>query len=119
MAKKFAELRAKMTPERRARNEARTKELLAEMPLQELRRARNLAQKTLGEVLEMSQPEVSKLEKRTDAMISTVRKYVQAMGGELEIVARFPDGAVRINQFGDLEERAVASDDGGSNRPRG
>jgi hypothetical protein len=51
----------------------------------------------------MSQPEVSKLEKRTDCLISTVRRYVEAMGGQLEIVARFPDGAVRINQFEDLD----------------
>lgn len=52
----------------------------------------------------MSQPEVSKLEKRSDALISTVRRYIEAMGGELEIIARFPDGAVKINQFSELEE---------------
>jgi hypothetical protein len=45
---------------------------------------------------------VSKLEQRSDALISTVRRYVEAMGGELEIVARFPDGAVRITQFQDI-----------------
>jgi predicted XRE-type DNA-binding protein len=89
-------------PEAQARVKVRVQEALAEMPLQELRRARELAQQTLGEVLGMSQPEVSKLEQRSDALISTVRRYVEAMGGELEIVARFPDGAVRITQFQDI-----------------
>ena len=102
MAKKFSDLRGKMSPEAQARVKVRVQEALAEMPLQELRRARELAQQTLGEVLGMSQPEVSKLEQRSDALISTVRRYVEAMGGELEIVARFPDGAVRITQFQDI-----------------
>jgi transcriptional regulator with XRE-family HTH domain len=107
MAKKFADLRAKMSAEAQAEVAARVQATLQEMPLQELRRARELAQQTIGEILGMSQPEVSKLEKRSDALISTVRRYVEAMGGELEIVARFPDGAVKITQFSDLEERAV------------
>lgn len=103
MARKFAELRAKMSSDSRARAEAMTRQLLKEMPLNELRRAHELAQTTIGELLGMSQPEVSKLEQRSDALISTVRRYVEAMGGELEIVARFPDGAVKINQFSELK----------------
>lgn len=103
MARKFAELRAKMSSDSRARVEAMTRQLLKEMPLNELRRAHELAQTTIGELLGMSQPEVSKLEQRSDALISTVRRYVEAMGGELEIVARFPDGAVKINQFSELK----------------
>lgn len=102
MPKKFSDLRAKMAPEAQARVKARVRGALAEMPLQELRRARELAQQAVGEVLGMSQPEVSKLEQRSDALISTVRRYVEAMGGELEIVARFPEGAVRITQFQDI-----------------
>lgn len=105
MAKKFAELRARMSPEARVRVEARVQTALQEMPLNELRRARELAQKTVGEVLGMTQPEVSKLEQRSDALISTVRRYIEAMGGDLDIVAHFPDGDVRITQFGDLDER--------------
>lgn len=62
-----------------------------------------MAQTTIGELLGMSQPEVSKLEQRSDALISTIRRYVQAMGGELEIVARFPGGTVKINQFNELK----------------
>ncbi len=105
MPKKFSDLRAKMAPEAQARVKARVRGALAEMPLQELRRARELAQQAVGEVLGMSQPEVSKLEQRSDALISTVRRYVEAMGGELEIVARFPEGAVRITQFQDRDGR--------------
>jgi len=60
----------------------------------------------LAELLETSQPEISKIERRTDVYVSTLRRYVEAMGGKLEIVARFPDGAVQINQFRDLAESA-------------
>ncbi len=104
MAKKFSELRAKMSPQARARVGARVQAALREMPLNELRRALELAQKTVGDILGMSQPEVSKLEQRSDALISTVRRYVEAMGGQLDIIARFRDGDVRITQFGDLEQ---------------
>jgi helix-turn-helix protein len=103
MARKFAELRAKMSPDRRARNEARTQELLAEMPLNELRRARDLTQVTLAQAMGTAQGEISKIEQRTDCYVSTLRSYIEAMGGELEIVARFPDGAVKISQFGELK----------------
>jgi transcriptional regulator with XRE-family HTH domain len=103
MARKYSTLQAKMSPEHRARAKARAEKILREMPLQELRRARALSQKTVGELLGMTQPEVSKLEHRTDAYISTVRGYIEAMGGELEIIARFPDGAVKIVQFRDID----------------
>jgi predicted transcriptional regulator len=61
-----------------------------------------MAQKMLAEVLRIQQPAIAKLEKRTDMYISTLRSHIEAMGGQLEVVARFPDGAVRINNFGDL-----------------
>ena len=102
MARKFAELRDKMSPERRARVEARVKEALAEMPLHELRRAREMTQVTLAKAMDVNQGDVSKLEQRTDCYVSTLRNYVEALGGELEIVARFPDGAVKITQFADI-----------------
>ena len=104
MARKFSELRAKMSADARKRVDARVKAALREMPLNELRRARALAQRTVGDILGMAQPEVSKLEQRSDALISTVRHYIEAMGGELDIVAHFPDGDVRITQFGELDE---------------
>ncbi len=102
MAKKFANLRAQMTPESQARAEAKTHAFLAEMPLNELRQARGLSQKMLAEVLHVQQPSIAKIEKRTDMYISTLRSHIEAMGGELEVVARFPDGAVKISNFADL-----------------
>lgn len=103
MAKKFSELRAGMSPESQARAKARIREMLEEMPLQELRQARGLSQKMLAEVLHVRQPAIAKLEKRTDMYISTLRSHIEAMGGHLEVVARFPDGEVRISNFSDLK----------------
>lgn len=108
MAKKFAELRAQMSPESRARAEAKAQTMLAEMPLNELRQARGLSQKMLAEVLHVQQPSVAKLEKRTDMYISTLRSHIEAMGGELEVVARFPDGTVKISNFSDIGSTASA-----------
>lgn len=107
MTKKFRELRGKMAPHRQERAAARTTEMLQGMALADLRRARQLSQETLGIAMRVSQPEISKLEKRADTYVSTVRKYVEALGGSLEIVAHFPEGEVRITQFGALEEAAV------------
>lgn len=103
MAKKFAELRAKMSPESLARAEEKAQVLLAEMPLNELRQARGLSQKVLAEVLHVQQPSIAKMERRTDMYISTLRSHIEAMGGQLEVVARFPDGSVKITNFADLE----------------
>ena len=58
-----------------------------------------LTQTTIAELLETSQGEVSKIGKRTDMYVSTLRRYIEAMGGQLDVVARFPDGDVRITQF--------------------
>ncbi len=108
MTKKFATLRAKMTPESQVRANERANAMLAEMPLHELRQARGLSQKKLVEVLRIQQPAVAKLEKRTDIYLSTHRRHIEAMGGELEVIARFPDGAVKINNFFDLGDQLKA-----------
>lgn len=103
MARKFRELRDKMSPEARARVDARVKQALEEMTLDQVRRAREYTQVALAAAMETSQGEVSKIEKRTDCYVSTLRSYIEALDGELEIVARFPDGqAVKINQFSEL-----------------
>ena len=102
MAKKFSELRSKMSPERRAKNDELVKATLAEMPLNELRNARGLSQKMLAEALHIQQPAIAKLEKRTDMYISTLRSHINAMGGDLDIIARFPDGNVRIANFSQI-----------------
>ena len=99
MAKKFSQLRAGMSADAQAKSSAKAKKMLSEMPLQELRLARGLSQQTLAEVLDVQQPAVAKMEKRTDMYISTLRNHIRAMGGELEIVARFPDGEVHIQNF--------------------
>lgn len=109
MTKKFSELRAKMKPDAQLRAEAKAKQLLAEMPLNELRQARGLSQKVLAEVLHVQQPSIAKLEKRTDMYLSTLRTHIQAMGGELDIIARFPDGSVKISNFSELENNSSSS----------
>ena len=103
MAKKFSELRSRRSPQARARSEEKARTMLAEMPLNELRQARGLSQKVLAELLHVQQPSIAKLEKRTDMYLSTLRSHIEAMGGELEVIARFPDGSVKISNFSDLE----------------
>lgn len=99
MAKSFNTLREKMSPERRAKNEARTQQAIAEIALQELRQSLNLTQEQVGEMLEMNQAAVSRMERQSDMYISTLQKLVAALGGKLKIVASFPDKDVVINQF--------------------
>ena len=80
--------------------------MLAAMPLDELRQARGLSQQRLATLLHVQQPAIAKLEKRTDMYISTLRSHIEAMGGELEITAHFPEGSVRILNFADGEKAA-------------
>ena len=81
-----------MSPARRKKVEARTAQLIAEeVTLQELRRARKLTQVRMAKQLGISQDGISKLEKRSDLLLSTLRKTVEAMGGNLTLVAQFPD----------------------------
>lgn len=102
MTKSFLELKSRMTPEAQARAAAKAAILRAEMPLQKIGQARGLSQKMLAEVLKVNQPAIAKMEKRADAYISTLRSHVEAMGGELEIIARFPEGSVKITNFSGL-----------------
>ena len=81
-----------------------TQQMLKEMPLQELRQAHQMSQERLAELLSTKQANVSRIERRTDMYISTLRSYIEAMGGELDIVARFPDGEVHINQFENIND---------------
>jgi len=104
MAKSFKELEARMSPQSRARSDAKARRLMEEMPLNEIRAARELTQEHLAKLLRVKQASISKLERRADMYISTLRDFVRAMGGELEITARFPEGEIRISQF-DLEKR--------------
>jgi transcriptional regulator with XRE-family HTH domain len=106
MPRNFRELEAKMSPESRARAEAKAKKMLAEMPLDELREARAMTQVHLARILGVNQSAVSKMERRADMYVSTLQDFVKAMGGELKITARFPEGTVEINQFEAVKKSA-------------
>jgi len=101
MTRNFRELQSKMSPERRARVENRVRKAIQEMALDELRSARQLTQSELADVLKVDQGSISKLERRTDMYISTLRRYVEAMGGSLQIRAVFPEEKSQIIQFQD------------------
>jgi transcriptional regulator with XRE-family HTH domain len=93
-----------ISPERRKKIRARTRELVArEMSLQELRHAVNKTQKTVARTLNMGQDGISRLEKRSDLLLSTLRNYVEAVGGSLTLVAQFPDKEpIAIGGFGEI-----------------
>jgi DNA-binding XRE family transcriptional regulator len=84
----------RLGPTQRKKVEARAAQLIAEeMTLRELRHARKLTQVRMAKVLGVTQDSVSRLEKRSDLLLSTLRKTVEAMGGNLSLVAEFPDRA--------------------------
>ena len=81
-----------LDPARQARIKAETERLQAEcMTMQDLRKAREMTQVRVAEILGKSQVTVAQMEKRTDVMLSTLRSYIEAMGGQLDLVVRFPD----------------------------
>ena len=100
----FRELTRDFPPARRSRVEAKKAELRAAMPLHELRQARAMTQKALGDALQVNQPAIAKIERRTDMYVSNLRSYIEAMGGRLKIVAEFPEGEVAITNFSALGE---------------
>ena len=82
----------KLSAAQRRKVESRAAELIAEeMSLRELRKARKLTQVRMAKTLGITQDSVSRLEKRSDLLLSTLRKTVKAMGGSLSLVAKFPD----------------------------
>lgn len=98
----FAKLRARMTPDAQAKAEAEALRLGEEMDLAEVRRALRLSQDEIAQALQVGQGSVAKIEKRADMYVSTLRRFIEAMGGELEIVAQFADHSVKIKNFADL-----------------
>ena len=99
MTRKFKELEAKMSAESVARSDEIYARLKAEMALEELRGALRMTQQQLAKTLNVDQSAISKLERRTDMYVSTLERFIEAMGGRLEIRAVFPEGSVRISQF--------------------
>lgn len=98
-----------MTSEAQTRAHKKALAMMTELPLAELRQARQLSQKQLATLLQIKQPAVAKIEKRMEMYISTLRCFIEALGGQLEIKAHFPDGDVTINQFEELDPERLAA----------
>ena len=105
MAKKLEDIMQNLSQERQQKIEARTQELIAEeMTLRDIRKARELTQERIAELLKIRQDSVSRLEKRSDLLLSTLRSYIEAMGGELELTAKFPNRPpVKLTGLAELE----------------
>ena len=99
----FEEVKAELSPEVRKLAQKRTAELRDELAtLREIRKRQGITQVKLAKELGIAQEGVSRLERRNDTLVSTLRKTVEAMGGELHIVAEFPDrGRVELSGFGE------------------
>ena len=104
MAHKWRDIRGTHSPEVEERIRRSVEEAAIVMRLYQLREARNLTQDNLAKVLEINQGAVSRLEKRGDMFVSTLRSYIEAMGGQLQIKAIFPEGEVEIDQFENIRE---------------
>lgn len=102
MSKPFNTLTSAMPPDRQKRIRTKTEILKNDMALRELREALELTQEELANTLKMKQAAISKFEHQSDIYLSTLRKILFAMGAELKIVAKFPDGEVQINQFDEI-----------------
>jgi len=104
MGKTYEELINELSPERRKRVEARSAALIAEeKSLRDLREAHQLTQQRMAKKLGVKQHSISRLEQRSDMLLSTLREYISKMGGELVLTAQFADGQpVRITGFGDI-----------------
>ena len=99
--KPFSKLIDKMSPDRRARSDAREKELRQEMLLAELRKHTGMTQQELADKLGISQPSLSKMESQEDMQIGTLNRLVDSVGGKLELIVHLPDGDVSLTQFAD------------------
>jgi transcriptional regulator with XRE-family HTH domain len=99
--KRFSELQSKTQAESTGKQE----ELLRGLALNELRAARLLTQQQLAEVLRVNQAGISKLERRTDMYLNTLRHFIEARGGTLELYATFPEGSVVIDRFAEREAK--------------
>jgi predicted transcriptional regulator len=102
--KPFSELTKHFTPARRARVASKAAVLREAMTLEELRKARSLSQENVAEALTVNQPAVAKLEKRGDMNVSNLRRYIEALGGTLEITAHFDKTSVIISNIGETPE---------------
>lgn len=99
MAHNWRDIRRTLSPEQEEKTRRYVKSVVEAATLNQLREARSLTQANLASILGINQGSVSKMEKRTDMYVSTLRSFIQAMGGQLQIKAVFPEGEVQIEQF--------------------
>lgn len=99
MARKWSEIRRTLSPEAEERIRTSVEEAPRVMSLYRVREARSLTQVSLAKILKVNQGAVSRLERRTDMYVSTLRNFIQAMGGQLQIKAIFPEAEIEIDQF--------------------
>ena len=109
MATKWRDIRKTLSPEAEQRIRESVEAAAEVMALRQLREARGLTQVNLAKVLNVNQGAVSRMEKRTDMYVSTLRSFIQAMGGQLQIKAVFPEGEVEIEQFKNVAEPTAES----------
>lgn len=95
-ARPFSELRDRMSPERRERNRRRAQAELLDMELRDLRKLSGKTQVEVAAALKTTQGQVSVTERRDDHLLSTLRRYVEALGGELDVVVRFGDKSIKL-----------------------
>jgi len=101
MAKPFSELLRNLSPSDREAIDAETRALQIEYELLgDLRVAHTVTQQQLADLMEVRQASISKFERQDDILVSTLRRYVEALGGRLEVRARFPDHAVVLSRYG-------------------
>jgi DNA-binding XRE family transcriptional regulator len=107
MARSYDEFIARtMSPAQLQRAKKLARKVREEYVLSELRKKSGKTQRELAKAIGIKQPSLSKLEKQADMQLSTLKKFVNALGGELELIARFPRGRVRLGQFRNAVKRS-------------
>ncbi len=95
----YKELRKRLSPEARRRAEEGAREDMAQMLLSEIRKLTGLTQQEVARELGITQPGLSQLESQDDMQVSTLRRVIEALGGELEIIVKLPTGKISLSQF--------------------
>jgi DNA-binding XRE family transcriptional regulator len=110
MTHNWRDIRRKLSQQQEEETRQYVKSVVEAVSLNQLREARSLTQANLASILGINQGSVSKMEKRTDMYISTLRSFIQAMGGQLQIRAVFPEGEVQIEQFESVADTSADSE---------
>jgi DNA-binding XRE family transcriptional regulator len=98
-----------LPPARRAKIAGRTRQLIGEeLALQQVRKARHLTQEQMARILKVGQDSISRLESRSDLLISTLRSYIEAMGGQMKIIVEFKEGTAVLSDFSPMDPPKVS-----------